>query len=343
MTSTINHRPPAFDGTENYQPSYLSLSIQEKLIFCQIVSEDFDCVEKMQSLYEFPCGFYRAAKTDNYFCQFFKVLPIEFWPVENFAVSLEKFLVRSGVASRDALSQRFSYQGKEYFYCQMPFMQFEEIKGECEEAEVLGGYLRSVHRALERFPKQEVVAQNWLSRKRKYLKSLGEIQAIQGATTLPDFIAPADIQLINDNLSLLAFDNKNCQVVHGDLSPGNILCEVTSGLDKKYPFMIIDYEISYFSYFPKEFDVAMLLQRLYLQPKGMDRGIPLVTAFLNGYGGLNVNLMEAMRAVSLRSMLILLDRAHCQKEVKRSEWEKFINLFAQVDHYESKLLKAGIC
>lgn len=337
MTSQINHRPPAFEGDEDYQPNYKVLLEDERMQLNSLIEDGFLYIEKMLSVYEYPCGFYRASNSSSEWTHFLKVLPDAFWEVEHFAASVEAHLVKSKVAAREFECQRFTYQHNAFFYCRMPFMEFDSLSGSIDEAEKLGIYLREVHQCLNKLPLKDSVKSRWLQNKSLYFNSLQQSFSKEARQVMPVFIEETHLNLINTEKAMLNFDLAQAQVVHSDLNPGNILFNVQPYGASKKDFMLIDYEISFFSYFPKEFDVAMLIQRLFLERFSEEKSYKLMLFFLKGYGQLDYDLISAMKAMSIRSLLILLHRVMSGNTVKKSEWLKFIDLYMGIQKNEKNI------
>lgn len=341
MTSCIRHRPPAFDGKGGYQPRYQGISAIEKSHLMACLSEEFTHVERMESVYEFPSGFYRIGKQADKWDIFFKILPSSFQKVESFAASVEAFLLHSGVFAREVICQPFSLHNQDYFYCKMPFMTFSSMQGSSEEAIKLGQYLKSVHKSLTELPEKEEVKANWIRHKQDYESALHIALSHGVDSERYPFVLKAHLKTLQDSKGLLNFDYEQAQVVHGDLNPGNILFDIELYDSTSVACMIIDYEISHSSYFPREFDVAMLIQRLYLEQYSLTSAIELMRSFLKGYGPIRYDLISAMKAMPLRSLLILLSRMVQNQPVGQMEWLKFVNLYRFIDE-NKKEIRSGI-
>ena len=120
---------------------------------------------------------------------------------------------------------------------------------------------------------------------------------------------------------------KNSQCIHGDLVPGNILYG-----DKKVHFL--DFEDSYYSFFPIEFDLALIIERHILIKKiSIQNKIKNIQIFLNNYfknrkiKKLNYSLIQSLNFLTVRALITLISPIYKKKKIDKSEINKFLKIY----------------
>ena len=204
-----------------------------------------------------------------------------------------------------------------------PYIDGSFNNGEPQQLASLGQALAHLHRVLHQCPWQQDVRRLGTARQQMLLDRLQQIQ--QGRC---NGIPAAAVSLLNqvksDQLDIL-YDN--AQVVHGDLNAGNILF----ARPNQHP-VFLDFEDSLTAWFSPLTDLAYLLERFALT----DPSAPAATEHIlqNYYraGGMRFEsadqLNQILRALAVRALLLLAEKAAQQEEVQPAaeEWQKFITL-----------------
>ncbi|MCP5088791.1 MAG: phosphotransferase [Rhodobacteraceae bacterium] len=137
----------------------------------------------------------------------------------------------------------------------------------------------------------------------------------------------------NDHTGFLErFFSADCQLVHGDLNPGNLLW--VPG-EHRGSVAFLDFEEATQSLFPACFDIAVLIERLFLVSEGPGtEWMPQAELLLKGYsrarGGTCLHtendLNDALVFATIRSLVILIELEKAGRPASQKEWEKFENL-----------------
>ncbi len=121
---------------------------------------------------------------------------------------------------------------------------------------------------------------------------------------------------------------KNSQCIHGDLVPGNILYG-----DKKIHFL--DFEDSYYSFFPIEFDLALIIERHILIKKiSTQNKNTNIQIFLNTYlknrkiKKLNYSLIQTLNFLTSRALITLISPIFEKKKIDKNEINKFLKIYS---------------
>lgn len=192
---------------------------------------------------------------------------------------------------------------------------------------VLAQQLKRIHNTLKQHPKSESVKVNWLNKKAIFNQLYEHLtdKNIKKSLLQTTSVTAESLTVFEDYLELLDFDLLEAQIVHGDLNIGNVL------IQRQEPW-IIDFENAHYSYFPVGFDIGMLLERLCLAQVGPSEFWRYARVFLESYIFDETELVNNMRALSIRSMSLLLEN-HLLKgtEFNDSEWQKFYRNLQQLE------------
>ncbi|SVE17352.1 uncharacterized protein METZ01_LOCUS470206, partial [marine metagenome] len=148
-------------------------------------------------------------------------------------------------------------------------------------------------------------------------------------------------KVLSEADSFFVFPNEPCQVLHGELHPGNLLFPI----DGSQP-VILDLEDSLFSWLPIRMDIAYTLERFILIRDTDDhQALKSSRIFLNAYlpkGGeipfkQKGDLQRSLRWLSLRALCLLAEKEATGQKVPAQEWEKFFWLLS-MSAGRSKLL-----
>ncbi len=121
---------------------------------------------------------------------------------------------------------------------------------------------------------------------------------------------------------------KNSQCIHGDLVPGNILYA-----DKKIHFL--DFEDSYYSFFPIELDLALIIERHILIKKiSIQNKTKNIKIFLNNYlknkkiKKFNYSLIETLNFLTSRALITLISPIFEKEKIDKNEIDKFLKIYS---------------
>lgn len=134
------------------------------------------------------------------------------------------------------------------------------------------------------------------------------------------------------------FGGKNCQPLHGDLNPGNVLL-VDGGAD-----VVIDFEDALHSWGEVEADIAFAIERFCIVPaRQQEQCIALSWALVSGYrvaGGIPVfdrpgSLLENLKAANWRALMVLAALEARGESRPATEWKKFLDFWANLEANKS--------
>ncbi len=197
----------------------------------------------------------------------------------------------------------------------------------------LGKSLYFFHKSFKKYPRKNIVKRNTFSRI-KMLKN-----------TLKKFISKShrkNNQL--DKIKRILIKEKNifdkinkkeldC-LTHGDLVPSNII-------KSKKKIFFIDFEDSSYSYFFKELDISLIIERLILFQRSLskDKKKRLISLLINGYKNKNHNKVIFNKSLyfasifnNIKSMLTLLNSYDVKKKFINLELKKFLYLYNLTNH-----------
>lgn len=296
-----------------------------------ILGSEHDTLEQLTSSYRFPLGFFRSGPGQSR--RFYKILPPDFCEIEMFSASIEDFLSAAGITTRSIQIRTVELEGERFCVCSMPYLQLQPFQASPAQCGRLGELLKRIHLLLDRHPRQEQSRNNWLVRLTRMRDAL---IALQKSRRSPEGVTVEMLRLLEKRIDLLSFDLRQAQMVHGDLNPGNVLHLYNSGGEMEPA--LIDFENSRFAWFPRHFDIAMLIQRLLME--GTNPG-ENVKALLRGYGKLegSEEIPQAMIAMSTRSQLILIEKFMHGGRWHEKEWKKFTGLIDQASRHRDRIAR----
>ena len=110
---------------------------------------------------------------------------------------------------------------------------------------------------------------------------------------------------------------------------------------------VVDFEDVFHSVFPVVFDLAVVIQRVFLMQEQDDEVLThLVNHFIASYGIQNETDLprikrltpDVLRGLALRAFCVSADCVRLGIEVPDQEWEKFLFLFRQIERRQHVFL-----
>lgn len=217
---------------------------------------------------------------------------------------------------------------KKQFLIIFDYITGNYIKNNSKDLKILSKAIFFLHKKLILYKAKDRIRKNTLKRlqllekiRRKYVTHKNHKNLFKYKLIKEILVTGGDI--LKKYKSLL----KNSQCIHGDLVPGNILYG-----DKKIHFL--DFEDSYYSYFPIEFDLALIIERHILVKKISTKNkIKNIKIFLNTYlknrkiKKFNYSFIEVLNFLTLRALITLISPILDKKKIDKNEINKFLKLY----------------
>lgn len=203
---------------------------------------------------------------------------------------------------------------------------------------LLGKAIAELHLALETLPEREQVKQLGLARHNALKQVLNQVKSSVKAE-LPKAVRQIFEQVEADELDVLI---EGGQCVHGDLNLGNVW------LANNHEFTFLDFEDSLTAWFNPMKDLAFVLERFILTHDGVEHEKLALTFLRSYYMHHNhrfnhpEHLMQLLKALSIRALLLLIDISSTKKNVLSEEWKKFVFLYNLADK-NRELLESILC
>ena len=211
------------------------------------------------------------------------------------------------------------------------YLDADFIEPNCQVMARMGEAIGYLHLALSKAPFSEQVKSRGLKRHHALLEKWQSMALLQvDDSDARDILANADEALF----SLLVED---AQCVHGDLNFGNIM------IDTRDDIVFLDFEDAQSAWFNPLKDLAFVIERFILvhAPKDMDQQ---VIALLRSYYQIYPkrfshvgHLVGLLKALAVRSLLILAEASGQGNVFPKSEWRKFVSLYQQTQQKQAHL------
>ena len=247
-----------------------------------------------------------------------------------FLLSINKFLLRKKILVPKLKENLIKNKFKKKHY----FLVFEHIKGRYIEfnnnnLKLFSIYLSNFHYIIKFFNLRAIIKKNTQKRinklekiRVKFLNNTKEYRKIRNYKKIYN-IFYKEKNLILEYKKMYNFS----QITHGDLVPGNIIFSNKN-------FFLLDFEDTHYSYFPIEFDIALVLERLILVKNiSKKEKLKKIRFFLKNYLNntknkkIKISIIKSLKFISLRSLLMQISVFINGKEYSNSEISKFIQLY----------------
>ncbi|WP_127470453.1 phosphotransferase [Thiomicrorhabdus aquaedulcis] len=206
-------------------------------------------------------------------------------------------------------------------------LAYEYVEGDfisptVDNLEHLGRSIGKLHQALKKAPFIKSVRQAGIERFSYIQESFKTFKSNNSFSKRPE-IAQLLQNYSPDDLSILV---ENAQSTHGDLNVGNLLA-TSKGI------LFLDFESSFSAWCNPLKELAFVIERFVLT-RDIPLIEPLLNALLKGYEDemgvtfKNANdLVSLLKALSVRSFVILMEMELKGKNPLESEWQKFLIYF----------------
>lgn len=243
--------------------------------------------------------------------------------------ALAEWLAKRGVRTSTATVQTTTTSGEGVFA--FPYVDWRMVDLKADELAATGRAVAGLHAVLAAHPGLP----EWRERTAQRIADLSDLRrAIARGLTKPRLHGERIRELAGHaDADFSAMDG--AQPLHGDLHLGNLLMP----RDEAEP-IFVDFEDVFHSVLPARFELALFIERAILNRERNDEAAAaLARSFLEAYFEGRPNLVSAflasgpqtLRALSLRSLCVIVDCERHGVEIEAAEWDKFMSLFAQVD------------
>lgn len=226
----------------------------------------------------------------------------------------------------------FKFSMSEYIF-RYKYIYGSRIEANIEHVKILGRELAAIHKALAEHPDID----RWTVHTNMRISVLEEVRSniISSMLTYgpePDFLIEV---AKNTDLSFIRGIGGPRIPLHGDLNPYNVMM---SNNNTKPVFL--DFEDTFHSVLPVEYELSLVCQRLILIRIDDDREANvLVNAFLGSYrkagGKIPLQILDnipiILKSLALRSLCVLVDCERKGIDIAKEEWDKFILLYKQAE------------
>ncbi|WP_033068647.1 phosphotransferase enzyme family protein [Thalassospira australica] len=207
----------------------------------------------------------------------------------------------------------------------MPYFEGHRVSATSQGLYKFGQELAKLHQVLAEAPSQK----DWEKRTKDRLDELSTMRTYlveKGAYFGPD--PKRLLDLAHDKSLDFTIGVSPVQPLHGDLNPGNVLV-----VDGQVIFM--DFEDTLHSVLPLEYEIMLVIERFVLVRSSKDyEATDLGREFLRGYFSKQKidafnhdrSPVEILRALALRSLIVLAYGEKVGVSIPDDEWEKFFYL-----------------
>jgi Ser/Thr protein kinase RdoA (MazF antagonist) len=213
-----------------------------------------------------------------------------------------------------------------------PWLDWRPVRTTGDDLATLGGTLAGLHAALASHPDIAV----WRNNTERRLGRLSRIRRDIADGRLVPRLHAETIAKMCRRVDCAFAPSEARRALHGDLHLFNLLIPAQAQGGPVF----IDFEDVKHSVLPMRFELALVIERAILNQEPDDaRAAALAGVFLGSYfdedsariGEIKPQMPETLRALSLRSLCVIVDSEQNGIAVEPVEWDKFIGLFAQAD------------
>lgn len=346
MFATNWVREPAFMDFQPLEPKYQNLSEEKSKILTKAVGIS-GVVMRMTTPHAEPFGFFKLLPNDESDDIFLKVVPYvhfkHFQKVDTIVSSINAF---TDTLVNPMLANYPKELSKEAIILGYPFLDGRYTEFTTTDLYKVGYQVANLHnifRKKELFNVQIInnIRQRSLMRMQSLKKHLSDI--ITGKVLLSIKSEYLRSVLVNYKGDLEILSDDSSQIIHGDLNYANILF-----LKSISSPIILDFEDTIASWLNPLTDLAFLIERFAIViSEDNNERLKFATSILNGYLAqsersisFNKNsLIEYLKVLAIRSLLILSFNEKRGVIVPQSEWNKFYKRYFDVDKIQSLLEK----
>ena len=208
-----------------------------------------------------------------------------------------------------------------------PFVDGRYLNDSIGNLKALGCALAKLHSAMVNFPEVDKVAR---SQQCMRTRMRSRASALLGDKCWANHeLSPVRSQLLQWLEIDRRIDKDECQVIHNDLNAGNVLQDAMSNI------WFLDFEEARWSYLPKYFDIAKVIERFILVNEGWDVQVKInaTQCLLNAYDavsggnrGLGGRIPLALGWLLGFSWLRMSDLLSNREAIQHPEIRKFLRL-----------------
>lgn len=203
-----------------------------------------------------------------------------------------------------------------------PFVEARYVDSNPRDLSALGRAVAMLHAALREVEERIAIE----ARAQARTRSLDATLRTSGGTGPSGGALGLSVRF-EDLLDML--DGADAQPLHGDLNPGNILCDRESGAIR-----FLDFEDVRHSFGPPLLDLALPLERLCLlhddEAEAVASAVFLLRAYAAARGTAPIAsrgaLGAALRFINMRAIALMLQRSEAGLDAAPEEWRKFSTL-----------------
>jgi Ser/Thr protein kinase RdoA (MazF antagonist) len=245
--------------------------------------------------------------------------------------ALARWLANRGVRTLPSV-QHIALGGSGDVLFVYPWLDWRAVRATEADLVGLGNALAGLHAALENHPDTGA----WRGNTDRRLARLSRIRDDIAKGRLVPRLHGATLARLCRRPDSDFTATEGRRPLHGDLHLFNVLipAEATGGP------VFIDFEDAKHSVLPTRFELGLVVERAILNQEADDtRAAALAGVFVDRYFGddpaetreLKRQMTETLRALSLRSLCVIVDSEANGIAVESAEWDKFIRLFAQAE------------
>lgn len=337
VTSQSLYRPPGVPGLYPASPGFKPAGDQE----AELVNSSIGISGSVETLVGASTqSFYKVVSKSSLPRELF-VRRVAKKRLESFryTTSLNCWLADRGVITNTVISEHVCLDGSGDVFAVSPYIDWRPARPDRADAGLLGKSLACLHEALSVHPDRG----RWEKATRTRLNHLNEIRQELASGNLASPVEQKVVRALCKR-SEVDFDNYALPHVplHGDPHSFNLLVHQDNS-----EVTVVDFEDVFHSVFPVVFDLAVVIQRVFLMQERDDEALTrLVNHFIASYGikdemelsQMKQLIPDVLRGLALRAFCVSADCVRLGIEVPDQEWEKFLFLFRQIERRQHVFL-----